>query len=334
MRIKRKLLAITSIMGSPLLAQFAGNDNFDDNSLDTAKWTVSTNTLNDSLIERDERLEFNSQGSGIELQYLYWGSPGYDTDFELCFRSSNNTFPESFAEFASIGVEIYPSGTASTRLSVRHGAYYVNQVDFVGPSRDILANIFTPTSIPNLPVQPLTNFPKGAAIRVVFNSSTKVFSVYYDDVPTDGVSWTLLETFGIDSNSNGGVNYDFGMSPGNLFDVYVYARTDNMDADPGDLILDDFQAITGSPSEPTPTLEDAFAISIHSQLGKGYRVERSTDLSMTPSFAAVDVIGSGNTYKVVPTGEGEATFTGTGGIINILDTSTSKNEAFYRILSP
>lgn len=319
---------------APLIAsaQFGGVDDFADNSVDMLRWTVLAPFGGGLLEESQEALRFNASGSGSQFQYYAWTDASYDQDFELYFRVANTTMPESITEFGGIGVEIYPAGSIMTRLNVRLGSYFVNNF---GPSRDVLANLYNGSaSIPTIPVQPATVFPKAAAIRVAFDSAAKVFTVYYDANPTDGVQWTQLSTFGVDGDSDGAINFDFGMSGGSQFDVFAYARTDNLTAEAGDLILDDFQAVQGNPAAPTAAITGVAAIVFSTQLGNSYTLMRSTDLTADPAFAAVDLVGGGGTYRIVPKGQGVSAVTGTGNQIYILDPNKITDEtAFYTIVT-
>lgn len=312
------------------MAQYSGVDDFDDNSLDALKWSAQPALGAGALIETNGNLEFTSTGAGTELQYLAWDQPNYDEDFELVFRAANTAMPADLDEFAGIGVEIYPAGSVSTRLNVRLSAYYVT--DF-GPSRDLLANFYDQAlSVPSFPVQPLTVFPKAVAVRLVYDSTAKVFTVYYDDNPTDGVQWTELATFGIDANANGTHNYDFDMSAGQAFELYVYARTDGLAADSGTLTLDDFQVVAGAAGDPQPILEDSVALEFATQLGESYTVLRSTDLSADPAFSPVSLQGCADTYRIDSSGHGPTQFTGTGETVRILDPNRpAYDQAFYKI---
>jgi len=314
------------------MGQYGGVDDFDDNSVDPLRWVVLPPLGSGALTENNQRLEFNSSGSGTELQYYAWADANYDEDFELVFRAANTTMPDSLNEFAGIGIEIYPAGSATTRLNVRLGSYSVTNF---GPSRDLLANFFVGTaSIPTFPVQPATVFPKAVAVRVVYDSALKVFTVFYDENTTDGVQWTQLSTFGVSSAGNGANNADFGLGSGGQFDVFVYGRSDNLDVDSGELLMDDFQLVEGGASEPDTVLSESAAVEFTTQIGKSYAVHKSTDLTADPAFASVQLAGSEGTYRIVPAGQGKALVTGTGNTIFILDSTRPSNEAaFYKIVT-
>jgi hypothetical protein len=334
----KSLITFHCILLVPFLCsgQFAGEDDFDDNSFNGEQWFALEALGSGSLVERNQSIEFDSSGSDTEWQYFAWSDASYDEDFELVFRVANTTMPQASGEFAGIGLEIYPNTSMTTRLNIRLGAYHVT--DF-GPSRDVLANFFSVTdsvasSLPTFPEQPAATFPKAAAIRVAFDNTSKVFTVYYDANPTDGVQWTQLSTFGVDSDADGANNFDFGLTAGGLFNVFVYARTDNLDAEFGDLVLDDFQAIQGSPVAPTPSLANAAAVNLSTQLGESYSLLRSTDLAADPAFVAVNLIGGGELYRIASESEqGVSTVSGTGNVIQILDPNLSTHEkAFYKIV--
>jgi hypothetical protein len=317
-------------------AQFSGVDDFNDDAIDLVRWLPFDASGSASLEERNQRLEFESSGAGIEWQYQAWSNVSYDEDFEVTFRVANTTVPAADDEFAGIGIEIYPSDSAITRLNVRLGSYFF---EGFGASRDILSSFLSESesgtlSTPAFPVQPVFSFPKAAALRVAFDSNNKVFSVYYDANPTDGVQWTELSTFGVDGDTDGVNNLNFNLSEGGAFSVLVYARSDNYDAEFGELVLDDFQAVQGDLSSPTATVVEAAAVNFSTQLGESYTVMRSTDLSADPAFAAVTLVGENGTYRIAAESEqGVVTVTGTGSVIQILDPNLSTYEkAFYKIV--
>jgi hypothetical protein len=327
-------LPVSLCLLCPLLAvaQYAGVDDFDDGSVDPLRWAVIAPLGSGSLVEQNQNLEFDSSGIGREWHYYAWANTSYDEDFEVVFRAANTTFPEAADQFAGIGIEIYPAGSLTTRLNVRLGSYFGASF---GASRDVLANFFIDeTFVPGVPIQPATIFPKAAAIRIAYDSLSKVFTVFYDDNPTDGVQWTQLSTFGVDADTDGAANVDFGLSSGGQFNMYVYARTDNLDADFGQLTLDDFQLVQGRAPAPVAIVSENAAVEFTSQLGKQYAVLKSTDLAADPAFAPVDLIGSAGTYRIVPVGQGQGAALGTGGTLQILDPIITNNEkAFYKIVS-
>jgi hypothetical protein len=312
-------------------------DNFNDDSTDLVSWLPFDPLGSGTLEERNQRLEYDSSGIGTEWQYQAWANASYDEDFEVTFRVANTTLPEAGNEFAGIGIEIYPGDSAITRLNVRLGTYFF---EGFGPSRDILTSFLTETetgtlSIPSFPVQPALTFPKAAALRVAFDSTNKVFTVYYDANPTDGVQWTSLTTFGIDGDTDGANNLDFNLSEGGELSVLVYARSDNYNADFGDLVLDDFQAVQGDAALPTATVAQVAGVTFATHLGETYSVMRSTDLAADPAFTAVTLVGGDGTYRIAGESEiGITSLTGTGQFIQILDPNLATDEkAFYKIVS-
>jgi hypothetical protein len=309
------------------LGQFTGNDDFADNTVDPLLWLPLAATGNGELVETNGQLEYT--GSGNSSQYYAWANASYDEDFEVILRTGNTAAPAAAGQFAAIGIEIYPAGDSTKAFNVRHGAYFVNGF---GASRDILANFFDNGALlPALPFQPLTSFPADAAIRLSYESDTAVFSVFYDDNPTDGIEWVLLTTFGVDGDTQGATNLDFGLAAGGQFEVLVFANTIGSTALAGELTADDFQASQNVVfTAPVAEINPAVIVEFASQFGAAYRVQKSTDLGGASGFFDVDVIGVGDTFRIVPDGQGADTLTGTGQPIFILDT-TQEERGFYRI---
>ena len=310
------------------VAQFAGNDDFNDNSLDISLWERLTTDGAGQFLETDQRLEYDSGGQGLNRQYLKWADASYDQDFDLVVRAGNIMNANDSNESSAVGIEVYLPGTF-VRLNLRLATYYFFGF---GGSRDVLANFYIgdSTLIPSSPAQPLV-FPESAMLRLSFDSTSKIFTAYYDGNPTDGTQWTQLATFGVGASAGGDYNYNFGMSSGSFFGIYLYAFTDEMGADPGEMILDDFQAVLSPATEPEAQVAESVTVDFETELGRAYQVKRSTDLSASSAFAAVDVVASDGLYRIVPQGEGDPLLTGTGTTLSLIDEIEGNDKAFYQI---
>lgn len=195
-----------------LFAQFTGSDNFDDNTLNTETWLEIAATGDGVLQEINSRLEYT--GTGTSSQYRYWANASYDADFEIILQTANTTIATS-GTFASVGIEIYPSGATNPVFNVRNASYYVSSVDYTGPSRDILANFFDGATLnPAFPAQPLMFSAGVVGLRLFYESDTAVVTVSYDMDVSDGYQWTELSSFGLDGDTDGTYNQDFGITAG------------------------------------------------------------------------------------------------------------------------
>lgn len=334
------LLAL--VLPGLLFAQFSGSDNFDDNALDTALWLELDPDANDDglLQEINGRLEFT--GTGTASQYRYWANASYDSDFEIIFNVLNTVNATNFLNFPSIGLEIYPSGQTEPLLNIRNGGYFYSGA----PSRDIMVNFFSSGGTvlnPSLPIQPSIYSPYEVGIRVYYESDTSLITVYYDSDITNGYQWTPLTntsdgsviTFGIDSDTDGVYNQDFGITSGNegQLEIALYGFASNIAVTSGQMYIDNFVAnqVT-SYNTPIPTIAPAMVVDFDTQWNGVYTVEKSTELESGP-FTAVRLEGTGSTLEVsIPTDEAPAnTIIGTGESFKIIDFTTGQQEAFYRI---
>jgi hypothetical protein len=330
MRVRILSCALLPVLA---VAGFSGQDAFEDGVVGGPPWAVLSPVGSGArFTEESGALRFQATGSGTAFQYFLWGQASYDEDFDLSFRTANTTMPGASGEFAGIGVEIYPEGSSTTRLNLRHGSYWLSGF---GPSRDLLVNFFNGAfSIPALPVQPASAFPKAGAMRLSYDGAAKVFTVYVDERTTDGIQWTELSTFGVSGAGNAAHNLDFGLTAGGLFNVYIYARSDGLEVDGGSLSLDDFQAFDGGPGDPVVQRLSAHAITFGTQLGESYTLSRRADLSSNSAFTPVRVQGEGEERLIVPADRGQAQFFGTGAPVRLIDSTQNQDAAFYQIVRP
>jgi hypothetical protein len=77
------------------------------------------------------------------------------------------------------------------------------------------------------------------AVRIAFNSTTKVFTVYYDTDPSDGYLWTEFGSFGV--AGAGGQNVrNWGLNEADQFVVYAFGYSEKMSVTSGQLYGDNF----------------------------------------------------------------------------------------------
>ena len=322
------LFSIVSLFG-----QFTGSDNFDDNTLNSEIWLEVAASGDGLLQETNNRLEFT--GTNTSSQYRYWANASYDSDFEIILQTVNSTIATSNT-FASVGVEIYPSGATNPLLNVRNASYYVSSTGYTGPSRDILANFFDGATLnPALPAQPLLFSAGVVGLRLSYESDTAVVTVSYDMDVSDGYQWTELSTFGLDSDTDGVYNQDFGITAGSGggLEIAVYGATLGISVTSGDLYADGFEASqTLAFTAPEPNILPAMIVEFESQFGATYAFEKSTNLESN-SFSPLHIEDSGTVFRALtPTTEKPAnTITGTGETFQVVDDTSGQSQAYYRI---
>lgn len=332
--MKLLLILLTVFAPALLFAQITGSDNFDDNVTDPDIW-LEYATGDGLLQDANSRLEFT--GTGASTNHRYWANASYDSDFEIIFKSSN-TVDATLGTYPSIGIEIYPAGRTDLLLNVRNSAYYVNIPGvFTGSSRDIIANFYNNSVLnPATPVQPNIWSAFEIGIRLYYESDSSVITLYYDDNVTNGYQWTEWVSFGIDGDSDGDHNQDFGITSGTAgeLEIALYGSASNIAISSGQMYIDDFVANQVlSYDQPEATIATAVVVDFDSQWNGVYSIEKTTDLE-NASFNQVRLEGTGTNFEVVtPSEEAPAnSIIGTGETMRIIDFTTNQNTSFYRVV--
>ena len=323
--LKSVIISLFSV--SLLLAQFNLNDDFNDGAIQFSHWSNTIYYGSGAFNAANNYLEYTCSN---DFNYSYLAkivSASYDQDFSVLFRSQNttNAFEDS-GQYAQIGIRIFRNSDYSKWLNVCHGSYYVSGF---GGSRDILTSFYNNGVVQGTTVQALNIFPQSTVIKASFNSSTKVFSVYYDENPTDGIQWSLLSTFGVDALGNGAHNLDLEMTSEDSFKIIVYALSNGLEIQSGELLIDDFQA--WYEDSPTLTTSNAVNFNFESELGKNYQILKSSTPGNETPYEAIGLSKSALLYELVPLSEGTPYLSGTGNQIFIIDTLKDNENAFYKV---
>lgn len=172
-------------------------------------------------------------------------------------------------------------------------------------------------------------------LRLFYESDTAVVTVSYDMDVSDGYQWTELSSFGLDGDTDGTYNQDFGITAGSggELEVAVYGSTLGISVASGELYAYGFEASqTLAFTTPTATILPAMIVEFDSQFGATYAVEKSTSLESGP-FSAIHIEDTGTVLRALtPTTEKPAnTITGTGETFQVVDDTSGQSEAFYRI---
>ena len=310
-----------------VFAQFEVNENFNDNSINSNLWLSYTYSGSGVFSENNQQLEYTCD-TDFNYRYLTKAMPAsYDQDFTIIFRTGNITDADDAGEYSQIGVRIFSQFAYDKWLDINHASYHVSNF---GGSRDVVSRFISGSGYSlGTANQPANIFPQSTAIKIRFNSTDKVFSIFYDENPSNGIQWNALSTFSVGPQNNGSNYLNFGMSSGSSFLIHIYGLSYGLEVDPGELIIDDFQAYY---SEDTSTNEsDAIIFSFESELGKAYKVSKSLNLDNSSSYIDSNIIKSGDLYQLAPSNEGNEWITGTGGLISITDPLNNITEAFYKI---
>jgi len=225
------LIGSTQAIPFPGKAFATAGDDFDDNSKDTVKWGGDGVDGAGVLKEINQRLEYTTTGTvtashdSVDRKWRLSRFP-CNADWSVQIDVTNTTSnPNRFSSFGidvrsvrlpnrDIEVELAQSGEFWAEFS---GGKFISGFDF--------SDAFGPNSF--------------GAVRIAFNSTTKVFTVYYDTDPSDGYQWTEFGSFGI--AGAGGQNVrNWGLNEADQFVVYAFGYSEKMSVTSGQLYGDNF----------------------------------------------------------------------------------------------
>ena len=223
-------------------------DDFNDNSKNNSKWGSDiTFGTGGTLAETNSRLEYTSNtASGDHGIYRPWilNQATYNSDWELIMDVSNSISLPPGLPFrdTGIGIEIFPPATDLQSFFTEMNASAWETGSFHGFVSGQGEDEFAVND------QELSSAGVNGSIRIVFNSTTKVFNTYCDtDGSANGYAWTLLATFGI-TGSGGETNADWEMSGSQSFQIAVYGFVNGSIVTSGQLHADNFQITTPPPT--------------------------------------------------------------------------------------
>jgi hypothetical protein len=213
------LLSVAVIMALFSFAQTfaASSDDFNDNIKNPSKWGTDLQR-GMFLTETNQRLEYTGRSgefSGSARPWILTQFPS-NADWEIQIDTFNVTSPiTSFRiEIHSphnqgVSAELYSwppgGGLGPVRRGFRSSISSAAGSDGSADSGDIGA----------------TN----GAVRIAFDSATKVITVFYDEDVTNGYQWVEYGSFGIAGVGGANGNTNWGLTDGEQFSAFVYGSS-------------------------------------------------------------------------------------------------------------
>jgi len=233
-------------------ANFSGSDDFDDNSVDGAKWgtdfVVSATVAHGVLSEANQRLEFtNDEGAdtGVLRPWIL-NSGSYVEDWEVRtdVHLGQIDLPViSGGTHLDVGLYVYKSGEICSGTQVPSTFYWITldqwrNGDGEGSSRSFETNEFLDCTEVGVRADHDTT-GEDASLRITFDSAAKRLTAWYDENGSaDGYQWVVLDTISIDSQGN-----DWGMTDDSTFGVMLGCSTGaGAEPEPGQAYCDNFYA--------------------------------------------------------------------------------------------
>lgn len=198
-------------------------DDFDDNVKDTTKWGEDTEIDKGRLTEVNQRLEFTGKSAAAfdeaRRPWIQTHFP-YTSDWEVQVDLANTTDPSGPGGYASCGIYIVQ---VAEEPEVLYG-------ELAAVSDDVIERRFSAAITDGGGFEQVVDTEDLgltiAALRISFNSGSKVITLFYDTDPSDGYSWTEFASYGVDGNSGDDGNADWGMEDADqfYFELFGYGQ--------------------------------------------------------------------------------------------------------------
>jgi hypothetical protein len=222
-------------------------DDFNDNSKDPERWGMD-NTFQGSgtIVETGGRLEFRStQATGFHYSSRPWIASymPYSEDWEASLDTTNLTSPTQDDEVNSFGISVIDERNFGSEVVVE---MYSSHFDGAPARNGYYGDVFNDgdfiASVDNLAADQSST---DGAVRVTFDSVTKVLTLFYDADRTNGYQWTELGSFGVDNSDGSDGNTNWGMGPDDRFALAIYGYTEQMPIPAGQMYGDNFSTTGG-----------------------------------------------------------------------------------------
>jgi len=230
-----------------------GNDDFNDNSMDSSKWAADITISGGILAETNTRLEFTSSGSGLQESRRPWilEAPPATSDWAVQMDVAINSALAAADQYTSFGIDVSkavdPNAFAYVEL---YNSTLGGGPQSRGFYTELCNNSITMGSNDSLDLG--TTF---GAVRFSFDSSTGILRSYYDaNGSAGGYSWTELASFGISASGGGTTaNANWAMSADDNFLISVYGYSEDFAVTSGHVFGDNFSAVPEPSSVGTLT---------------------------------------------------------------------------------
>ncbi len=239
------LLCLRGSVGQPVVfncpCEVPIADDFNDNSKDPARWGADTGFGNGVLTETSQRVQFTiSSGTEFDLERRPWvGSTlSYSSDWIVQLDVVDTTTPTQDDELNAVGVALIEEGNDGNEIFME-----LYSSDNPAARTGFNSGLFEEfADIEFIDTAPMTI--TGGTLRMEYESSTKVITLYYDATLAGEQAWVRLGSYGVAGNG-GDANADWTMSNGSAFVINLQGYSQNMNISPGQAHSDNFRVAGG-----------------------------------------------------------------------------------------
>jgi hypothetical protein len=159
----------------------------------------------------------------------------YNGDWEMQVDVSNLTAPSTDKQGSSFGIILFSPHSWNNYL---YAELYADFNPAGTPHRVFYGELTTGKNSASVDSGDL-GLTHGA-VRMVFDSVTKLVTVFYDTNPGDGYQWIPYGSFGLAGSGGTDGNTDWSLTENDQFTVYVYGYSEHMKITSGQLYGDNF----------------------------------------------------------------------------------------------
>lgn len=239
------LLCLRGSVGQPVVLDCPCDipvaDDFNDNSKDPARWGADNGFGNGVLTETSQRVQFTiSSPTDFDLERRPWiGSElPYSSDWIVQLDVSNATTPTQNDEYNAVGLALIEAGNDANEIFIEF--YSTNDVAGRTGLFSGLFEDFNDIEFIDTDPMSITN----ATLRMEFESSTKVVTLYYDATLAGEQAWVRLGSYGV-AGSGGDASADWTMTNASAFTINLQGYSENMNISPGQAHSDNFALAGG-----------------------------------------------------------------------------------------
>ena len=214
-------------------------DDFDSATENTTNWAPDEVSGHGILSLVDQHLQYMVSGAPTESDQSVrpWiASLGpYASDWEVQIDTLNTAVATATNQQIACGITIDAEASEFTNeiLAVQisgASAPSTPEVGFTGRIGTATNGFFASAVVTS------TN----GAVRITFNSTTKVFTLYYDADHSSGYTWTQFGSFGINGSGGADANQSWGLTNSSQLAIRVYGFSSGVAVSSNEVSLDNF----------------------------------------------------------------------------------------------
>jgi hypothetical protein len=239
------LLCLRGSVGQPVVLDCPCDvplaDDFNDNSKDPGRWDADTGFGNGVLTETSQRVQFTiSSGTEFDLERRPWiGSTlPYSSDWIVQLDVANATTPTQDEEFNAVGLALIEQGNDGNEIFLEFYSSE-NEAARTGFNSGLFEEFDDLEFIDTVPMTVTSG-----SLRMEYESSTKVVTLYYDAALAGEQAWVRLGSYGV-AGSGGDAHADWTMTNASAFVVNLQGYSQNMNISPGQAHSDNFRLAGG-----------------------------------------------------------------------------------------